>query len=263
MKVEHQSSSLVLTAAYTYSKSMDTKSGAFGVNNEIGGWASPTDIHNLRRDYGPSAYNLTNRAVFSFVYALPVGRGKALASNINKVADAVIGGWQVNGIVSYQSGPPFSIAATDAFGEFNNYWQFRATQVGNPKSGFHKSINEWFNTDAFVNPQPGVYGNSARDLLKAPGSENWDTSLFKEFSLIPDRAKFQLRGEFFNTFNHVNYGTPDTFCNAVKLDKPGAADNDFRCQSPTVAKGGNFGTFGRITGAAPGRIAQVAAKIVF
>ena len=248
VRVEHQAANLILTAAYTYSKSMDVKSASFGVGNEIGGWASPMNYYNLRADYGPSAYNLTHRAVVSFVYPLPIGRGKALASNVNRVTNALIGGWQVNGILTFQSGPPFSIS-TGYDGPLNNFWQMRANQASTPKAGFRKGLNEWFNTSAFVANDIGRYGNSSKGVLTAPGTENWDTSLLKDFP-ISEKVSFQLRGEFFNSLNHANYYGPNSGCN------PLPAVNGVRACQPSVG-------FGSITGASPGRIGQVAAKIIF
>lgn len=238
VNVRHESHSLVLTAAYTISKSLDTRSGEDGAGgNELAGWGGPMDSHNLRRDYGPSTFNIKHRAVFSFVHVLPVGHGERFLSNAPGPANAVIGGWSLNGIVTLQSGFPMSIGAADTQGLIDTFAQ-RANQVGNPyPSGFHKSAAHWFDPAAFAQPAPGVYGNTSRDNLVAPGLVNFDMSLFKNFN-ITERARFQFRAETFNTFNHTNFNGPD----------------------PNVQDGPSFGT---ISGASPGRVVQLAGKMIF
>lgn len=237
VKVQHQSRSLLIIAAYTFSKSLDVRSGTYGAgSNDINGWATPMDSRNFRLDYGPSSFDIKHRAVISFVHDIPVGRGKRFLPNLNRPVDAIIGGWQVNGIVSFQSGLPFSIAAADVSGLIGTFVQ-RADIVGDPyPSGFHKSPAQWFNTAAFAQPAPGFFGNSRRNILRSPGSENVDLSLIKNFA-ITERFRFQFRAEAFNAFNHTNYGGP-----SYDLTDPG---------------------FGSITGAAPARILQLGAKAIF
>jgi hypothetical protein len=236
VKVERRARSLVLTAAYTFAHSLDDRSGAFGIGADIGGWASPMDNHNFRRDYGSSTFDITHRAVFSFVGTIPVGHGQRFLANLNRPANSLIGGWQINGIVTLQTGFPFSVAGNDLLGLTGSHAD-RADLVGNPNpSGFHKSIQAWFNTAAFAQAAPGFMGNSGRNILRAPGSEDCDFSLFKNIT-INEKVRLQVRGEFFNIFNHPNFGYPN----------------------PSVGSG----PFGSIASASPGRIIQVAAKVLF
>lgn len=238
VNLRHESRSLVLTAAYTYSKSLDVRSGEDGGGGaEVNGWAGPMDSQNLRLDYGPSSFDVKHRAIFSFVDSIPVGHGQRFLPAANKPLDALIGGWSVNGIVTLQTGFPISIAAWDLNGLLDTFSQ-RASVSGQPiyPSGFHKSAREWFNTAAFTQPAQGVFGNASKGIVRAPGSENVDLSLFKNFS-ITERARFQFRAESFNAFNHTNYGVPDY----NEEDKG----------------------FGTIYSAAPGRILQLGGKIIF
>jgi hypothetical protein len=196
--------------------------------------------HDTARDYGLSDFDVPQRFVSSFVYNLPVGRGQKFASSINRAADAFIGGWQVNGIVTFQKGFPYSIEAADAGGLLDAYVN-RANIVGNPfPSGFSKSINAWFNTSAFVQPPEGVYGDMGRNTYIGPGLNNWDASLFKNFSFTEGgRLRLQMRLESFNTFNHAQWSTPNYYVS-----------------SPS--------TFGTVTGTqVPGRINQVGLKFLF
>jgi hypothetical protein len=171
------------------------------------------------------------------VYDVPIGKGKKLLPGLNKPADLVLGGWQVNGIVLFQGGMPFSLAATDIGGYLNTYGQ-RASVVGNPyPSGFNKSASAWFDTAAFAQPAAGVFGNSGRGVLRYPGINNWNLSIFKNVP-ITERLNWQLRAESFNSFNHTQLGGPDTSVNS--------------------------GTFGVISGIGqPARIVQFGTKLIW
>lgn len=238
IKVRHTSHSLVLLASYTFSKSLDVRSATYGASSgEVSGWAGPEDVRNFRKDYGPSDFDLKNRFIVSLVHNLMIGRGEKLLNNISAPANAILGGWQVNGIVTLQSGFPFCIAAVDT-GGLTGVFGERASIVGNPyPSGFKKSAAHWFDTTAFQQPAPGFVGNSGRNILRAPGSENVDLSLVKNFSLF-EHSKFQFRAESFNAFNHTNLGYPDF----------GIGDGT---------------AFGVISGSAAGRILQLGGKVVF
>src|SRR5436190_1018541 len=202
VKLEHRTSSLALTTFYTWAKSMDDKSAAAGIGATAGtGWQGFMNNHDPNRDYGPSDFSVKHRFVASYVYQLPIGRGKRLLGGMNKTANALVGGWQVSGVTTFQAGFPYSIAATDVNGLLNTFFQ-RANQVCNPNTGFTKSVNEWFNTSCFANPAPGVYGTTSRNFLTGPGINNWDMGLAKTFAFT-ERAGFQLRIDTFNTFNHT------------------------------------------------------------
>lgn len=206
--------------------------------------------HDPNRDYGPSDFSVKHRFVASYVYQLPIGSGKRLLGGTNKAANALIGGWQVSGVTTFQTGFPYSIAATDVNGLLNTFFQ-RANQVCNPYTGFTKSVNEWFNTSCFVNPAPGVYGTTSRNFLTGPGINNWDMGLAKTFAFT-ERAGFQLRIDTFNTFNHTQYAVSPG--GLIGFGSGGGTNPGTNLGSPT---------FGKITSAAPGRIVQLSGKITF
>jgi hypothetical protein len=110
----------------------------------------------------------------------------------------------------------------------------RADVVGTPR--LTKTIDQWFDTSAFRRPAAGFLGTSGRSVLRAPGINNWDTGLFKNFA-ITEKVSFQFRFESFNAFNHTQWGVP------VR----DVADLNF----------------GKITSARSARINQFGAKIVF
>lgn len=221
--------------SYTYSHSLDDKSGTTAVNGDTSG-NGPENQYNFAADYGSSSFDVTHNFVASFTAAAPFGRGKRYLSSVGALTDALVGGWQANGIVSLRTGFPFSIAATD-IGFLNQGFGQRADLVGktNP-SGFKRTAQQAFNTAAFAQPVVGAYGNSARNSVRAPGVENVDGSLFKTFHIV-ERVSLQTRFEAFNLFNHTNFGIPDNSINAR--------------------------TFGRENSALPGRILQIAAKVIW
>jgi hypothetical protein len=237
VKVEHRTGSLAMTAVYTWAKAIDEKSAAAGIGNTGGGYQGTIDNHNTRLDRGLADFDVDHRVVGSFVYDLPFGRGKRFLSSTPKVVDIALGNWQLNGILTFQRGFPYSITSPDAGGLLDASGGNRAMTVGNPyPSGFHQSIAEWFNTAAFIQAPPGVFGSAGRNILRAPGINNWDLSLFKNFP-VKERMNLQLRLESFNTFNHTQWGTPT-----------------YDASSPQ---------FGQITSANPGRINQLGAKFTW
>jgi hypothetical protein len=238
VKVRHDSRNLVVIAAYTFSKSFDVRSGSYGSsNNDVNGWAGPSDARNFRKDYGLSTFDIAHRAIFSVVNDIPVGRGQRYLSNVSRPVNALVGGWQWNGIITLQGGFPFSIGAADINGLVDSFGQ-RADQVGNPSpSGFNRSPAHWFNTAAFAQPAMGIFGDSNRNILRAPGVINFDLSVIKNFN-ITNRLVFQFRAESFNAFNHTNYYTPDN----------------------NIQDGSAFGV---ISAAAPARIIQLGGKLMF
>jgi Carboxypeptidase regulatory-like domain len=235
LKVEHRSGSLTYQAGYIWSHSLDDKSSDAGINGDSSG-NGPMDEYNWRLDYSSSSFDIKHHFVGSLVYALPFGRGRALFGNVGTYTNLLVGGWQVNGILTLQTGLPYSVTASD-IDFLNQAYGQRADVVGNPyPSGFHRSINEYFNLAAYAQPALGLFGDSGRDILRAPGTENLDFSLFKSMPL-GEYINWQTRLEAFNVFNHANFGFPDS-----NVDSS---------------------TFGVIQSAAPGRIVQVAMKLIW
>ena len=96
--------------------------------------------------------------------------------------NAVIGGWQVNGIYTWQRGFPITIQAADLGGLNDTFGTNRANLVGDPSAG-DRTVNRWFNTAAFAQPAPGALGDLGRNTERGPGVNNLDLALFKNFSL--------------------------------------------------------------------------------
>jgi hypothetical protein len=206
------SKGLSLLVSYTYSRFIDDTGGtadwAYRGDSSYG----YRDSYNLGLDRSVDGTDQPNSLVVSYIYQLPVGRGKQYAGNINRVADAVIGGWQVSGITTVKSGLPLSVTG----GGNTNLWGGgqRPDKVGDPNAITHRVIGSkgvWFNTLAFAPPLPYSLGNTPRYFsdFRSPGYANWDMSLQKVWQLH-DTLNLQFRSEFYNLPNHANFYTPDT-----------------------------------------------------
>jgi len=189
------SAGLSFLTHYTFGKSLDVSSQ---VNEES------RDFYNSRLSKGRSLFDIRHRAVFSAVYALPLGAGKRHLST--GIASQVLGNWQMNTIVDVRSGFGYDIGVS---GDVCNCGASAQTadQVGDPRSGFTRSREKWFNTAAFARPANGRLGTSGRNILDGPGHATVDFSLFKIVQL-KEHVRLQIRGEFFNLFNRVNFGFP-------------------------------------------------------
>ena len=171
----------------------------------------------------------------SFVYTLPIGRGERVAGDATGVTNAVIGGWQLNGIYTWQRGFPITIQASDLGGLNDAVGTNRADLVGDPDVS-NQTINHWFNTAAFAQPAAGSFGTSGRNILRGPGVNNLDLAAFKNFELGTG-TRVQFRLESFNTFNHTQFNGVSTNLTSTN--------------------------FGVVTSARPGRINQLGLKFIF
>ena len=200
-------------SSYSWSKSIDNGSGIRTVDGDS---LTPSNDYNLQLDRGRSAFDFRHRWTTSFLYALPVGRGRALGSGMNHVADALIGGWQTGGIVTLQSGFPFTLYCGSGAiqnGGDNCY----PDGLGGTSSlaSDQRGPNRWFNVGNFVNRvnDPSLpqyrYGNNARNNIIGPPLVELDFSVSKNFRLTEKRG-LEFRTEFFNIMNHPIFGQPNT-----------------------------------------------------
>jgi hypothetical protein len=235
----HRGKGLLLTAAYTWGKSTDSKSAAAGIGSAAAnGWQGFVDNQNPARDHGLSDFDTPHRLALSFVWNLPFGKGERFGGNASGLTQAIIGGWQMNGIYLWQKGFPFSVFAGNPGNlldyPFNGQIN-RADIVGDPGAG-GGTIQQWFNTAAFAQPALGAYGSSGRNILRGPTINNLDLSLFKNFYVGP--TTLQVRAEAFNALNHPNFNNP-----AANLNNPT--------------------TFGVISTARDARVVQLGMKVLW
>jgi hypothetical protein len=196
------SKGLQFISSYTYSKCIDNGPGT---NSGESGVFAQDATHNLHGARGSCSQDARQRYSLSGVYALPIGKGQAIFSSASRVEDAILGGWQFNGILTLRSGQPFTVVmSSNVANDGGTTW---ANAVGNPNSGGARSIYQWFNTAAFVSPAQYNYGNEGRNMVVGPPVNNLDLSLFKAFT-VTEHKSFQLRAEWFNALNHTQFAAP-------------------------------------------------------
>ncbi|HEY3938064.1 MAG TPA: carboxypeptidase regulatory-like domain-containing protein [Bryobacteraceae bacterium] len=200
------SNGLNLIGSYQWSKAIDDTSEAQAW--EIGD-SGPRDIANWDLERSLSAHDIPQALAVTMLYDLPVGRGKTFGSNMNRIADALVGGWQLSGLMTYQSGIPIYMTAPgNGFGfAYNppNISSGSAVSISNP------TVNEWFNINAFSQPAPFTIGSAPRRItqLRQDGTHNTDISLMKNFKLW-EPINAQLRADFLNLTNTPQFGAPAT-----------------------------------------------------
>ncbi len=232
-------------AAYTWSKSLDngeTLNASAAANAP--GLAQNTD--DLRNDWGPSTFDLRQALAITGIYELPFGRGKRWLSDVHGFSAALVGGWTLNEIASYNSGFPFTPQLS--FNPSNNGNTSNPVRPSlNPSfSGpvITGSPNQFFNPNAFIVPPNGTYGNLGRDSFTGPGLMSLDVSLMKT-TRFRERLLLQLRGEAFNVLNHTNFNTPNLIVFSSAIAPPS-------------------GSAGVITGTSTSsRQLQIAAKLIW
>jgi hypothetical protein len=229
---------LSVLSSYTWSKSIDNASSFF---SSAGDPNFPQDSFNTRGERGRSNFDVRHRLSLSYGYDLPFGKGRAFLAG-DGLLPAILTGWQTFGIVTLQSGRPFTVAlqmdidnsntgrSTLGFGAND-----RPNAVGNAELS-DPTPDRWFNTSAFAFPAFGSFGDSGRNILDGPGFVNFNTSLMKTTKLR-EGLDLQFRAEAFNLFNHPNFNLPDNF-----LGSP---------------------TFGRILSAGSPRHIQFGLKLLF
>ncbi len=205
--------------AYTAGKLIDNASSAVSFlgpvasGPETGISATKLNAYDERLERSISSMDVAQRAVFSYVYELPFGKGKKFGGNVSGVVSLLISGWQVNGITTFQSGQPMFIGALS-----NNTNIYTNSQRVNNNGHSAKitggtvdsRLKQWFDTSVFSQPAAYTFGNTARTLpdVRVPGLKYTDLSFFKNTYLRGEQLTLQYRLEMFNAFNTPQWGRP-------------------------------------------------------
>jgi hypothetical protein len=190
---------LLFQASYTAAKLIDD------VNERFLGGSNYIDPYNLRLSRAISPWDVSQRFVANYIYALPFGHGKRFLSK--GLASWVLGNWQNSSIVQFQTGAPIAISASCNFAGAQGYGcqavRSGVTSVSDP------SMAEWFNTAAFTNPPAYSFGADSRTEpnLRNPGTISFDSALSR-WQPIHERARLQFRADMYNILNHPNLGAP-------------------------------------------------------
>jgi hypothetical protein len=199
-------------ASYTWAKSIDDASNFF---TSAGDPNFPQNSNNASAERARSNFDIRHRLSVSYSYLFPFGKGRTYLANSGWVT-TLLSGWETFGIVTLQSGRPFTVALLpeiDISGTGRSILGFgandRPNAVGDPNVS-NATTERWFNTAAFTFPVPGTFGNAGRNVLDGPGYQNVNASLVKNTRLT-ESVNLQFRAEFFNLFNHPNFNLPDNF----------------------------------------------------
>ena len=202
-----------INVAYTFSKFISD-------TDTLNTWLEPVsgvqDNNNLRGEKALTSSDAPQRLVVAYVYDIPIGHGKAVLPNLSKPADYIIGGWGLQGLTTLMSGFPLGI-----YDNQNTSNSYGGGQRPNVVPGCKKSIGgsatkrlgQWFNTACFTQAPAYTFGNEPRldNSLEAPGIANWDMSIVKKFAIAREgKINMQFRSEFYNLFNRVQFGYPNT-----------------------------------------------------
>jgi hypothetical protein len=222
-------------AAYTFAKNLGNADG------NVGGFIQ--DSYRADLEHGPVTPDLRHRFTISYLYELPFGRGRHYLSSTNKLGDAFLGGWQIAGITSAQSGEAITAVMSTDFSNTGSF-SYRPDQIHNPydfsfntasqgtdygcSNPGHQTLDCWYNQAAFVTPplatgqqSAHAFGNSRIGNLRGPDLVDFDFVLQKNFHVF-EAQQLQFRAEFFNLLNHPNFGLPGG-SGQIPVDFPGAA----------------------------------------
>jgi Carboxypeptidase regulatory-like domain len=195
---------------YTYARAYDN-----GFTDGLGSLLGATyyPLPNWEQlDWGLSQINLNQTFTASVIYQLPFGKGKRWGNSWNSALNQMLGGWELTVIEKATSGfPVFIVDSNNQSGvnfENNGNSLNRPNQTCNPGTLTPSTLSEFFNTSCFSLPAPGELGNASRTPTSGPNFVNTDFSAIKTFGLPREGMRLQFRAEFFNLFNHAQFGTP-------------------------------------------------------
>jgi outer membrane receptor protein involved in Fe transport len=206
-------------AAYTLGKSSDDASGFFA---SAGDPNLPQDSRNPEDEFARSSFDLRHRFSMSFAWELPFG--------------SFLRDTELQGILTLQSGPPFTIALLPEFDNSNTGRSTlgfgandRPNVIGDPALD-DPSADRWFSTTAFAVPPFGSFGDAPRNFLDGPAHQNINLGILKYLPIGMGEAQLQIRAEAFNLFNHANFHLPDAFLGSPTFGQVVSADSPRRCQ---------------------------------
>jgi hypothetical protein len=218
VKVEKRfSHGLQFLATYVWSKSIDESSATGGAVTWLGSSTHLQDPNNRDLERGLSQFDIPSVLQLSYTYELPIGKGKPLLGNANAVVNAVVGGWQTNGIWRFTDGRPEGLGLSGGQ-SLPTYGGQQPDLTATLQCASSNILNQYFaNPDAVSVPAPFTLGTAARTVAgcRQPGQANVNLALFKEFYIpqLREGAKLQLRVETFNAFNHPQFAGPNTTVN--------------------------------------------------
>ncbi len=194
---------LTFRVNYSFSKTMDVGGSGFGASS------SPQDPYDMKADSALSSLDRAQIFSLDWVYQLPFGRGRRFGSNFNALEEAVLGGWEVTGIMSAVSGSPFTATLENDIANIGaRSISQRPNVIGDPYAGGRSTTGLWVTPAAFSIPAAYTFGDLGRNTLIGPGYFQTDFGGYKNFH-ITERIGMQFRAEIFNITNRVNFSNPN------------------------------------------------------
>jgi hypothetical protein len=224
--------------SYTWAKNIDNGAETFNFN----GGSYPQDVYNLDLERAVSTADTPHRFTAAYVWDLPFGRGRKLP--LRGVWNALGGGWQLSGVTTLSGGRPIDVEQST--NTTNTYSQLQRPNLAHDAnlSRDDRTMERFFDVNAFAAATPLAFGTSPRNPVRGPGRVNFDASVNKNFSLL-ERKTLEFRFEMFNFTN-----TPPLSIGGVRTT-----------YNPNLAL--DRQTFGRVTSAGNGRVLQLALKFKF
>jgi hypothetical protein len=215
------SSGLQFLASYTFAKNLSSAQSynpsAFA--SEAGGVATQTNNYGL--DYGNVAFTRRNRFLATFLYQLPFGKQGSLLKGANGILDRIVGGWELGGVLLFQSGAFLTVTVPGADPAGVGFPQITGNGRADIVSGVpiyptNQTVNQWLNKDAFMVPPNNIgrFPTSGVGIANGPGTQSVSMSLMKAVA-IRESVRFQIGAQAANLFNHPNYATPNTTFNTA------------------------------------------------
>jgi hypothetical protein len=245
VKLERRfASGLYFLNSFTWSKALDNASQVLEEPN--GNTGTPQNVYDITNDRGIGAYDQPFNNTTSFVFELPVGRGRAFGSNLNPVLDSIFGGWTLSGVNTMTSGQPINFRygpspVTNNLPSFLGGVALRPNVVCDPTNRGDRPnpTRDYFVPSCLSRPSvTAPFGNAGRNIARSNSYFNFDLGVHKQFKLpINEQTRLEFRAEFFNLFNRTNFQ---------------AANSDI-----------NSAAFGTINSTFPARQIQLALKFYF
>jgi Carboxypeptidase regulatory-like domain/TonB dependent receptor len=215
---------LSFLSSYSWSKSIDDGSGISTTSDSS---VAAQNARNLRAERAASDFDVAHRWVLSYVYDLPFGKGKRISAS-NRFADLLVSGWQLTGILTMQTGRPFTVVTGSDQSNTSGLSTDRPNLIGDWRVS-DQGPDRWFNpctliptttpgifdrrncregdSPAWLRNAPGTFGNAGRNILRGDGLHNFDIGVSRFFP-ITERHRLQFRAEVFNLTNHPNFFFP-------------------------------------------------------
>jgi hypothetical protein len=195
-------------------------------------------------NYGKAGFDQTHNLVINYTWDLP----RATKLLANPVIHHAFDNWQISGVTAFVSGQPSGVgfSTTDGADITGGGDGTRIIVTGKAQLPHgERTFDRWFDPTVFRRPAKGDWGNAPKDVIRGPGFNNWDISLFKKFPVKSEARYFQLRWEMYNAFNHTQYSGVDT---TARFDLQGNQVNS---------------RFGVVTSARSARVMQASLRLAF